>query len=492
MLSISGAVFLFACLGSGGVPGLQWIRNPFASLALLAAGILVNLGLGVLGRKQYFASFHTLLSLLALFIIPPASTTLFIAAVICLFAVIQTYNGRWDLHLILTISGFFAYHLFWIYTLQAEGFHEILRIQGVLVASVIFAVAALVHYRKSYGSERFELFPFLVHLANWFYFTFAMILYVGEYQWRTVPLILAALAAYLLSEKARDREIIWLRMTDIMICQILTVTALLTLLGWEMRPVMIGGLIFAETVLFSRIMVRQKILSLFRIGINLNYAATLALVVLSLANPGYAAAVITGGACFLALYMHHTLYAREDSLWIEGDRLFFIKKRGRNFPLTGLAAGLFALTVQIISTSMIEIPLTGGYPLAALFGIILLYVQSRETSRSMTAGALLFLALFGLTGWDKLLQATIYWRLDTADQLITGGSLLATGGGRLRVAEKLFRAETDGDAGNRIPLPDSGHSLLCPSHSLFPTISPVSCGFWWFSSPLFTNPFMTA
>ena len=71
MLSISGAVFLFACLGSGGIPGLQWVDNPFASLGLLILGITVNLGLGTIGRKQYFASFHTLLSLLALVIIPP-------------------------------------------------------------------------------------------------------------------------------------------------------------------------------------------------------------------------------------------------------------------------------------------------------------------------------------------------------------------------------------------------------------------------------------
>ena len=123
--SISGAIFLFACLGSGGIPGLQWIHNPFQSLGLLILGIAVNLGLSVLGGKEYFASFHTLLSLLALAVVPPGTTSLFIAAVICLFAIIQTYRVRWDLHLLLTVSGFFAYHLHWMTTLQGGGFTDL-------------------------------------------------------------------------------------------------------------------------------------------------------------------------------------------------------------------------------------------------------------------------------------------------------------------------------------------------------------------------------
>jgi hypothetical protein len=424
MLSISGAVFLFACLGSGGIPGLQWVDNPFASLGLLILGIVVNLGLGTIGRKQYFASFHTLLSLLALVIIPPSTTTLFIAFVISFYAIIQTYRIRWDIHLLLTISAFFFYHLFWIFTLQEQGFTEMLRLQGVVVMTLIFTAAALIHYRKNYSTGRFELFPFLVHLVNWLYFSFAMILYLGEYQWRTIPLILAALASFLLADQAGKREISWLKSTDSMICQILTVSALLTLLGWDVRPVMICGLIYAESILFVRIMVQQKNRLLFRVGINLSHMATLFLIAFCLENSASAGAVICGSAVILSLLLHRTLERNTDYPWLQKDTFPFFKGK-REFSLTGLFSGVLIFSLAATLRSW-DVTSNAALPLTLPFLILLLFMLYKNPSRGLFTGALISLFSFSLMGWADLLDSQPLWYY-----LVTGFSLTTAGGASL-------------------------------------------------------------
>ncbi|OQY33171.1 MAG: hypothetical protein B6241_08700 [Spirochaetaceae bacterium 4572_59] len=433
--SISGAIFLFACLGSGGIPGLQWIHNPFQSLGLLMLGIVVNLGLSSLGGKQYFASFHTLLSLLALIVIPPGTTTLVVAALICLYAIIQTYKVCWDLHLLLTITGFFAYHLFWMTSLQKDGFSDLARFQGAGAVVLIFMAAAMIHYRKNYATGRFELFPFLVHLANWAYFSAGMILYIGEYQWRTVPLIAAALAAMVLAGMAEKKDIKWLRTTDYMIMQILVLAALFTLKGWDVQNYMIWGLIFAETTIFTRTMLVQNYHLLFRIGVNIGYLSSLVLTVLAFdASPGeYAAVLIPAAALVLTVFNHRLFYHQDDSRWILGDTLPGMGRNNKEFALSGIFMAVLGCAVL---AALQEVKLPAGFEIlpAAPLLILVLWSRKESPSRGMSWGAVLFLSVFVLTGWEQLLRLN-----SPGEHLLTGLALLSStvaGGSFLKGGDK--------------------------------------------------------
>jgi len=417
--SISGAIFLFACLGSGGLPGLKWIQNPLLSLTLLMAGIIVNLYLGSAGGKQFFASFHTILSLVALSVIPPDSPTLFIALVICLYAVFKTYKSRWDKHLLITLSGFFLFHLRWMHLLDKTGMSEMLRLQGAAVVLILFLTAALIHYRKNYSTGKFELVPFIVHLANWLYFAVAMVLYAGEYNWRTFPLLLAALTCYLLSRIADKKNIQWLKITDTLLFLALLTTALLTLTGWNLNLPIVSGLIFAETILFARIMIFQKEYFLFRTGINISYAAALFVVVTVLGNSDYSSVIISAAAVLLALTVNGKMFIKNDKKWLEGDTLPGLAKSGNKFSMTPLIASLLG----IISSGLL-LDLNDSWcciPLAALPLITILLFYIKYPSISLKTGSLIYLTLFFFSGLFLLFSKNTMFL-----HLTAGISLLVT------------------------------------------------------------------
>ncbi len=471
--SISGAVFLFACLGSGGIPGLQWIHNPFQSLGLLILGIGVNLGLSSLGGKQFFASFHTLLSLTALAVIPPGTPSLFMAAVICLYGIIQTYRERWDLHLFLTITGFFAYHLYWMLMLQQSGFSEILRYQGAGAVTLVFLAAAFIHYRKNYAAGTFELIPFLVYLSNWFYFITGIVLYAGEYPWRTVPLLAAGLLALILAGKAEKKGISWLRTSDYMLMQALFVSALLTLKGWDLPDMMVWGILYMEILLFAFMMVRQKSLLLCRAALNLGYAAAAVLAVKALDANGreFSAAVIPALTAFLALWLHRTLWESENQLLIREDTLPGLKKVKKEFSLTGFSAGIMG-TAAFGALRLADCPPVLDFPLGMLLVSFMTGARRKSPSRGITAGTVILLSAFVFDGWDSL--------AGSGDPLIhfsTGASLLAAAGFSLtsmKKDRKWFSFEGYG------LLLFTG-SLLFASFALLNPLSDILPGIFWLS-----------
>ncbi|HPA70815.1 MAG TPA: hypothetical protein PKY31_01010, partial [Spirochaetota bacterium] len=137
--SSSGAIFLFACLGSGGIPGLKWIDDPLYALAFLGVGIIINLVFGFAGGTQVFASLHVVLSLVALGIAPQNQTTMILSAVVVLFGVILAYRDRWEYHLMVSITGYLAYHFYWFHEsglFDGEAIPLQARLTGIAVTGV--------------------------------------------------------------------------------------------------------------------------------------------------------------------------------------------------------------------------------------------------------------------------------------------------------------------------------------------------------------------
>lgn len=279
--SSSGAIFLFACLGSGGIPGLKWIDEPRLALALLVFGIIVNLFFGFAGGTQLFASLHVVLSLIALGIAPQNQTTLIISAVVVLFGVILSYRDRWEIHLILSITGFLAYHLYWYSEsgfFNSEAIPVQTRLTGILVTGVIGIAAALLHYRRLYRSEKFDAVPFIAHFINWCYMAVGFLLYATGSKWSTIIIGAAALCAFILARRARSLGIRWLYVTDTLIAQAMAVIALSTMERWELDGLYVMAIIFLEVIVFMTVMLLEKEKLLSRIGAYLHHATALLLV----------------------------------------------------------------------------------------------------------------------------------------------------------------------------------------------------------------------
>lgn len=276
--SSAGAVFLFGCLGSGGIPGLQWIESPLYALLLLLAGIATNLYLGIAGGRQVFASLHVLLSLVALSIAPQTATTFVIAAVVSVFGIALAYREKWDYHLLLTISTFFIYHIFWYFKAKSNGFDFQLNLLGIFTVILVSLSAAFVHYREAYSTRQFAPLPFTVHLINWLYFGLGLFLHVTDSKWKTIFIALGSIAAFFLARRARKLEIRWLYLTDTLVAQATAVIAILSLSRWDVEIILIIAILFIESLIYAIIMLKEGEEPLYRIGTYLLHLISIVLI----------------------------------------------------------------------------------------------------------------------------------------------------------------------------------------------------------------------
>jgi uncharacterized membrane protein len=269
----AGAIFLFACLGAGTIDGLKWVDDPLkgTGLVLLLMGIVLNLYLSFIGGNQVFASLHVLLSLVALSIAPPNTITFIAAAIVTLFGIALTYREKWEYHLLLTISLFFAYHLYWYFQ---NGMSELSRVQhltGIIAVAAVSVLALLVHYRSLYQTTVFERLPFFVHFANWVYFGIGLYVHSMGSAWKPVVIGCGSIAAFLLARQARRLEIRWLFITDTLAAQAIALFALFSMTRWQVNPFVILGMMLLETLIFLVIMVLEKEQLLCSIGTIVKY-----------------------------------------------------------------------------------------------------------------------------------------------------------------------------------------------------------------------------
>ena len=262
--SSAGAIFLFSCLGSAGIEGLKWINDPSFGLGLLLIGILVNLYLGVIGGKQIFASLHVTLSLVALTMAPSNTIVLGLAGVVTLVGVFLTYREKWDYHLLVTISGFFGFHLYW--AIQQNPISEFSRIIGIITVVIVSITVALVHYRKVYATKTFSALPFSVHLINWLYFGYGLFIHSNGNKITTAFLAIGSAAGFILAKKAKKLNIAWLYETDTIMAEICALIGLISLNNWQLNPFAIASGIFIETLIFQWMMEKQNERTLTIVG----------------------------------------------------------------------------------------------------------------------------------------------------------------------------------------------------------------------------------
>ena len=401
--SSAGAIFLFACVGANGIPGLKFTDNETAGLLLLFVGIAVNLFLGYIGGKQSFASLHVLLTLVSVGIMPLSALSLIVGGIITLFGVALTYREKWDYHLLFTISSFFVFHLFYWNSLH-NAISQQERITGIIAILVIGLAVALVHYRKVYTTKQFEGAPFTVHLVNWFYFGLGLYLYSNGSRNSTFFLAAGSIAAFVLARKAKKLEIRWLYLTDTLIAQLTALIALATLNHWKVDGVVIMAAIFAEGLLFLFISQKEKDELLYKVGtVTLNLIG-LSLLIDSLATIDYSSQslIIIHAITVLStavLGLGYLIYSNKNTMNVSGlFRPFniFINEKTKHPVLAILLAGLFLsyyLQVYHFTWSI--------YAVAALL-IVLLFLRNKQQSIELFFASAIVLFGVHIINWCQL------------------------------------------------------------------------------------------
>ncbi len=369
--SSAAAIFLFACVGAIAIPGLRWVEGETSGLLLLLLGIMGNLLLGYVGKKQELASLHVLLSLIAIGVLPPSSILLTIAAIVALYGVLLTYLEKWNYHLLLTISGFFVFHLLYWFSLDGHPSTND-RILGIAITLIIGIAATLVHYRVAYQTRRFDRVPFIVHLANWLYLGLGLFLYSEGSRNVTFFLILGAIVVFLLARRAQKMYIRWLYITDTLIAQCIAMSAIASLSHWQVDRSIIWAAIFVENLIFLIIAHKERDALLYKIG-----AVTVNVVGWILLTEGY----------FLLQYTKHDLrYYHAFSLLVSailGTAYQYYAHRSVRMDMRGLYA---PFGIQLPSS--IKHPLL-GIVIAVLFLSYLIHVEEQYWSIYTAAGVLL-------------------------------------------------------------------------------------------------------
>ena len=262
--STAGAIFLFACLGSGGITGLKWINDPLFALILLSIGIIVNLYFAFIGKTQTFASLHVLLSLLSISFAPQGLMTIIIATIIVAFGLILSYKEKWEFHQLLTIVCYFIFIIY--YKLNIKEISFVNSIVNLSLASLIVILSILVHYRDVYANKKFELVPFLVHLSTWAFYGIELALIAPKENFTTIIIGVASIAIFVLARFAKKLNIRWLYITDTLTALLTAFIAVITLFRWEFSINIVISLLFIETLIFSLVMIIEREKKLFFIG----------------------------------------------------------------------------------------------------------------------------------------------------------------------------------------------------------------------------------
>jgi len=263
--SAAAAVFLFACAAAGGLPnvGLMWIESAALALGVLLAGVALNLALAWFVGREGFATLHVVLSLIPMAILPQATMTLGIVTAITLFGVLLAQRHQWAYHLPASMLLYAVYHAFWItnqgLTLPLTG-----NLPAIVVgsAAIVYLGSALTNYRKAYAARPPGSSEVMTHLASWGALAIAFVLHLRGVEYFGVevlgPVLLASgLVAFTLSGNARRREVHWLRDADVIIAQAFIVGSLMT---WRQSlgpTILFAGIIFLETLLFLRLVIKD-------------------------------------------------------------------------------------------------------------------------------------------------------------------------------------------------------------------------------------------
>jgi len=401
--SAGAAVFLFACFGSSAIPGLQWITSLAPALGILTLGVAANLYAAHATGKQAFASLHVVLSLIPLTLVPQSEASIALATVVVAVGIAMAYRTRWDLHTLVTLAAFALFHVTWYGAAFATTATLTTRVIGVISAITVGVFVALMHYRKTYASERIETLPFLVHLGNWAMLGTALAVYVGNTPIRGVTLIGAAVVVFFLARHGRSLGIHWLYLTDTLIAQALALVGVISFYPFVYHWLLVPAVVFLQTALYLKIGMDEDEELLEKTGIYLVHlsAAVLAVSGVVALDPDQAIrnqnAVLLLVAALLGAVVH--LYLTR----VRGESFDSVRLYGSLEPYAEHIS-LLGAGVGIIATAALVNLIGGRWVTPAGFGATATWVlmARRWSSSGLSIAAWLTLVPAHLIAWALL------------------------------------------------------------------------------------------
>ncbi|PKL39639.1 MAG: hypothetical protein CVV44_05305 [Spirochaetae bacterium HGW-Spirochaetae-1] len=404
--SAGSAVLLFAVIGAGGIPGLKFIDNEGVALVLVIMGIAVNLYSGYAGGTQYFASLHALISLAGMAVVPQSSLTFIIAGIIVFFSIAIAFRSRWEYHLLVTITAFFAYHLYWHYIsgYTAELMPVNMRIAGIATTLAVGIIAVFSHYRQIYKTERFETLPFVVHILNWTFLGVGLLFYSTGAKWNSLVLAFATVIIFFLAKHARTLGIRWLYVTDILISQSLALFTVISLSRWGFDTLMISATAYIEIIIFLLIVDREGDWILQKIGMALHHLSLLFLMgwSASIFDPADAPMAVKNSAVILAALLVETafhLYAvGKNGESFDSPRAYLSREPVGRFSISG-----FIIPVMALLFWRYTFTYTWAAAVISAICIFLLVVRQLRQSNGIGMGLILLVPLIFIMAWRHIL-----------------------------------------------------------------------------------------
>ncbi len=392
--SIAATVFLFACIGAVGISGLKWVIDPIYGLILLIIGIIVNVGLSYIGKKQQIASLHVLLSLIALTIAPQSNLIFIIASIVSLAGILLSYREKWDYHLLFTVSLSFFYSLFYFFKFQ-----ELPHSFGLGSILVISITALLVHYRNIYKSEHFQTKPFFVHAITWLYFAIGTYMYAEDFFIKPIILALASFITFFMAKKAKKTGTHWLYVTDTVVSQFIALIAIISINKWQIDYFFILGIMLIEVMFFIVIMLKENEKILIKLFSFILHIFTLGILIIGFYKIDYTNLNLLYnhiGTLLLVIGCGFGFY-------------FYIEKKDKNNIVKNIKTWFLYIGILLFCLFFNVDKLQWATWGIVLLASMILYIRQKFQSSSLGIGMLLFVFGTYLKSWHHIsLEKDIY------------------------------------------------------------------------------------
>lgn len=401
--SSAAAVFLFACAAAGGLPnvGLMWIDSAALALGVLLAGVALNLALAWSVGREGFATLHVVLSLIPMAILPQVTMTLGIVTAIALFGVLLAQRHQWAYHLPASMLLYAVYHAYWI-AQQGLSLPLAGNLPALVVgsAAIVYFASALTNYREAYAARRPVSSEIITHGVSWGALALAFVLHLRGVTVSGTevlgPVLLASgLVAFTLSGNAKRRGIHWLRDSDAIIAQAFILGSLMT---WRQSlgpPILFASLIFLESLLFLRLVVKDGARPAALVGTVASAIAALLFVLAGTLNLASSSPALASWQLAAAMIVGAAVTVLSGAYLVRNYREMMQELVGAaSMRLCGVLAGLMMLVATV---SLYERLAVGVAAVAMATG---LYAASRKISGiGLSLGTWMALITTQLVAW---------------------------------------------------------------------------------------------
>lgn len=390
--SAGASLFLFGCFGASQIPALTFITNPIFSYTLIGLGIISNLYVGYVIKKQTFLSLHVILSMLILCVIPEkALATFILAAITATIGIVLSYKEKWEYHLLIVITTFIVFDI-WFNAQETKLSlaENIFAIMGIItVAGSCMAM----QYRNFYENTFFDKTAFITHLTNWILFSTGLILHATGSRFKTFVLFIGALLCLFIALKARKRKIYWLYHLDGMVAFVLLALSIIMLNDWNVGFDSIACILYLLVLVCLFVVYKEKESLLYKIFLGINHIIAFALIIFSalmisntLATKNITNALAT--TIVLSITAISVPFYTSIKKELEAIDAFFGSK---NLSLNGLLAIAFSLFLILKSNDV----LTHNLFVVVVFGIAIVWCSLKQKFENNTfdIGRILFYTL---------------------------------------------------------------------------------------------------